>query len=388
MTFEYLITHEPQRDEPILSILRERLLVVMEDNLNDVEHEALARMVQTDFQRLQASAPDGALRSILSFKLVLPEETASIQEVVDEFTDALAAAPVLHVLKFEDPLLREELAARAEELFGVEMKLRRVLSIIYLHAYPDADPYELLKEEVEQPMSKAKPEKTAMKAAAENQLFHLTFGQYVNLNQRPAIKDFAALIKSQDTYEAFRAELMRQPVRHEDDASLLSSLKERMDAIERMRNCVAHNRRPTKGVKQSYLNALPLVHRDLDNYLYALSADWSDYLLASQPGGDIEEDYRGKEAIREALENAEWDEEDHSIRICDHDGEYHTVRSREELETLLCRVGEEVWCNSAMVIDGDYVGASDEAYWVSEALEEYEERLNAFFATASDADED
>ncbi|HRH99265.1 MAG TPA: hypothetical protein PLB55_25205, partial [Prosthecobacter sp.] len=222
MTFEYLITHEPQRDEPILSILRERLLVVLEDNLNDVEHEALARMVQTDFQRLQNSAPDGALRSILSFKLVLPEETASIQEVVDEFTDALAAAPILHVLKFEDPLLREELAARAEELFAVEMKLRRVLSIIYLHAYPDADPYELLKEEVEQPMSKAKPEKTAMKAAAENQLFHLTFGQYVNLNQRPAIKDFAALIKSQDTYEAFRAELMRQPVQHEDDASLLA----------------------------------------------------------------------------------------------------------------------------------------------------------------------
>jgi hypothetical protein len=196
--------------------------------------------------------------------------------VVDEFADALMADPIEHTVKCEDPLLRTELAARAEELFAIEMKLRRVLSIIYHHAYPDADPYDLLREETVQPMATAKPQNEQMKAAAENQFFHLTFGQYVGLNQRPAIKDLVALIRNEDTYETFRAELLRQPVEHEDDAGFLASLKERMDSIEKMRNAVAHNRRPSKKATNDYLNAFPLVNQALDDYLRALAADSRD----------------------------------------------------------------------------------------------------------------
>ena len=173
-------------------------------------------------------------------------------------------------------MLRAELAARAEELFALEMKLRRVLSIIYHHAYPDADPYDLLREETVQPMATAKPQKEQMKAAAENQFFHLTFGQYVGLNQRPAIKDLVALIRNEDTYETFRAELLRQPVEHEDDASFLTGLKERMDSIEKMRNAVAHNRRPSQKATNDYRNAFPLVNQALDDYLGALAADSHD----------------------------------------------------------------------------------------------------------------
>src|SRR5205807_2995927 len=38
---------------------------------------------------------------------------------------------------------------------------------------------------------------------------------------------------------AFRAELLRQPVEHEDDASFLAGLKARMDSIEKLRNGAA-----------------------------------------------------------------------------------------------------------------------------------------------------
>jgi hypothetical protein len=144
------------------------------------------------------------------------------------------------------------------------------------HAYPDADPYDLLREETVQPMATAKPQKEQMKAAAENQFFHLTFGQYVGLNQRPAIKDLVALIRNEDTYETFRAELLRQPVEHEDDASFLTGLKERMDSIEKMRNAVAHNRRPSQKATNDYRNAFALVNQALDDYLGALAADSHD----------------------------------------------------------------------------------------------------------------
>jgi hypothetical protein len=83
-----------------------------------------------------------------------------------------------------------------------------------------------------------------------------------------------ALIRNESTYEAFRAELLRQPVEHEDDASFLAGLRERMDSIEKMRNVVAHNRRPSQSATNDYLNALPLVNQALDDYLSALAADW------------------------------------------------------------------------------------------------------------------
>lgn len=275
MTFEFIIIHRPLEDEPILDILRERLREVLEANLNDVEGDVLAQMVQINFLRsLPANADRTPPRAVLGFSLELTEETASIREVVDEFADALMADPIEHTVKCEDPLLRAELATRAEEIFALEMKLRRVLSIIYHHACPNADPYELLQEETMQPM--AKPQKEQMKAAAENQFFHLTFGQYVSLNQRPAIKDLVSLIRNKDTYETFRAELLRQPVEHEDDASFLAGLKDRMDSIEKMRNAVAHNRRPPKKLTNDYLNAFNLVKQALDDYLSALAADSRD----------------------------------------------------------------------------------------------------------------
>ena len=133
-----------------------------------------------------------------------------------------------------------------------------------------------------------KPQKEQMKAVAENQFFHLTFGQYVGLNQRPAIKDLVSLIRNEATYEAFRDELLRQPVEHEDDAAFLAGLKERMDSIEKMRNAVAHNRRPPKKTTNDYLNALPLVNQALDDYLNALAADWRDSLGVGEANGVVE----------------------------------------------------------------------------------------------------
>jgi hypothetical protein len=273
MNFEFLIAYRKATDTEIEAVLAEVLAKVLEDNLNDFEPETVKGMIRLRHERAGEEADDDGNVSrhmLLGFALDLPEETAQMQTVVAEFASALAETPpILHAVKFEDPLLRARLARYAEEIFALEMKLRRVLTVIYLHANQGGEPYDLLRDESVQPMNKEKPMPDQMKAAAENQFFHLTFGQYIALNQRPEVKLPALLsvVRDAATYDAFREELDRAPIEHEDDAVLVAGLKERMDAIETMRNCVAHNRRPNRRAVENYDNARPLLDRMLDEYL-------------------------------------------------------------------------------------------------------------------------
>jgi hypothetical protein len=389
MTFEFVIVYQEEEGTPIRDVLVDRLGQVLTDNLNEFDFDTVDAMVRVNYERrawdeFGEVAPDDK-RALLGFTLELPDETAtaSIREVVDEFAAGLAAAPIEHAVKYEDPLLRTELAMRAAELFALEMKLRRVLSI-YLHAYPKADPYDLLTEECVQPMAKDKPQKEQMKAAAENQFFHLTFGQYVGLNQRPAIKDLVSLIRNEEAYESFRAELLRQPVEHEDDASFLAGLKERMDVIEKMRNAVAHNRCPPKKTTNDYLNALPLVNQALDDYLAALAIDWRD----SMDTGECIEDEKAQEAVDWALEHSKWDKTTKTITLYDADDDRirSTVSNREELEEHLRNVAEEAYYSHVPGDSSDVAGTCHADGYVQEALEPIEEELEAFFGDKEEAE--
>jgi hypothetical protein len=272
MTFEFLIAWRKAEGFDLVETLAEVLQEALEGNLNDAD--AVTDMIAINHERLgdEEAGPDGGMskHALTCFAVVLPDETASPEAVIVDFTSALQdTPPIFHAVKFEDPLLRAELAERADEIFRLEMKLRRVLSILYLHAYKKNEPFDLLVEETVQPLTKEKPEAGQMKAAGENQFFHLTFGQYVGLNKRPDFKlpALVDVIQSASDFDSFKAEVTRRPVENEDDSVLLAGLKERMDAIEKMRNCVAHNRRPTKTVTENYLNARPLLNELLDEYM-------------------------------------------------------------------------------------------------------------------------
>ena len=161
MTFEFVIVYQRQLGEmPLHFQLSERIAQVLAANLNEYDFETVERMVRINYIRGEPlAAGEGTpkpQRAICGFTLELPDEIASVQTVVDDFVDALQAESVEHVLKFEDPLLQAELATRARELYSLEMKLRRVISAIYLRAYEN-EPYNLLRDEEVKPMRPALP---------------------------------------------------------------------------------------------------------------------------------------------------------------------------------------------------------------------------------------
>ena len=279
MIFEFVMACWPTPETDIKAVLTAPLATALEEAQNDFSDSRVSDMVQIHSERVGAEVPadgqgTGSFASI-SFTVELPDETVSAAEVIDTYVDLLPKTPpIFHVVKFEDPLLRNELAERAAEMFQLEMKLRRVLTIIYLHAYHGEDPFNLLRDENEQPMAREKPTTEQMQAACENQFFHLTFGQYINLNKRPSINlaKVLEIVQSSEHYDALRAEILRVPVEDEEDADLLADLRTLMNAIEGMRNSVAHNRRPTRRIAESYPNARASLDERLNEYLKNLAS--------------------------------------------------------------------------------------------------------------------
>jgi hypothetical protein len=274
MMFEFLLSYRDTSSTEVRTILEEVLTRVLEDNFNEFSPDEVAQMIVFGHQRLGKEENDNAGNNyqniVLGFSLELPEETNEAQTVLDEFAQTLLdTISDSHLVKFEDSLLLADLTRWAEEIFHLEMKLRRVLTLIYLHADPGQDPYNLLKDEKEQPMAKDKPDSKQMKAAVDNQFFHLTFSQYVNLNTRPdpQLRELLTNIRNSANYDDLYTEINRKPIESEDDISFLAGLKNRMEAIEKMRNCVAHNRRPSSRIIENYENAHPLLNDLLDNYL-------------------------------------------------------------------------------------------------------------------------
>ena len=210
----------------------ELLSEALEANQYDLDDYALLDMVQvTHIRESYSESPEteAVHHTLVGFAVELDDVNLS-KTVIDNFAQSLAdSAPIYHAIKFEDPLLQGELAEFSVVMFELEMKLRRALSFLYLHAYPN-EPYNLLRKDRMKTMPPNIPQ-SEMQEAIENQFFHLTFGQYTHLNQRHAFgpKELFEAILESNTYDSLKAELLSAPIVHEDDVELLDDLRKLMD---------------------------------------------------------------------------------------------------------------------------------------------------------------
>ena len=93
----------------------------------------------------------------------------------------------------------------------------------------------------------------------------------MNNRQQPGLHEVLSMIRDLGQYDVLREELMRQPISDELDIDLLNELKALMNPIEQMRNCGAHNRRPSGEIRQNYSRTLSLLEQRLDEYLASLA---------------------------------------------------------------------------------------------------------------------
>lgn len=267
MTFEFLIVCNKEPENNIRKLIAESLTQASTDfdeSMVQVRHE---RTVDVNAD----SGNNG--NTIVGFTLDLPEY-ATLEQIGD-FTGGLLESPqVFHIVKFEDPLLHQYLVKRGDEIFALEMKLRRVLSLMYLNAYRLVGPFDLLRGDQVNPNQEGRDAEERMQQLSENHFFFMEFSEYARLNNTPnvGIANILSSIRLHDGYSGFRNEmeaLTRRPVEDVEDINLLSKLKDDrvMGTITRMRNCVAHNRHPTPDEIREYDRALPQAEDLLNEYL-------------------------------------------------------------------------------------------------------------------------
>ncbi len=264
MKVEFLIVCHPE--DLSEDSLRELLQQTLANNLDEKSLDELTDSIRFTHLRALANTNGGLPRVIRAFDLTLPEETTYPDRVIKEFADTLRESEdVDHILKFYDESLLEKHITHQRELFEFEMKLRKALSIVYLNSYGERF-YELLRDETIKPAGSST--ESEMLEAHENEFFHLLFSHYISLNKRRTInkvEDVLKIVQAADDFDKFKQEISRSPVQDEADSDFLASLKQRLNSVEQLRNCVAHNRTPLEKVLQDYSTA----QTELDDSLRA-----------------------------------------------------------------------------------------------------------------------
>jgi hypothetical protein len=275
MTIEFVVAHAVNNATASCAFVREALIQAFETEGLDDDPTEIERMVIPQHWRDEAELIDKegriSRRCVLGFSLELPDYLATNSDLLTEFIDSLRATPFeAHVVRFEDPLLFDQLQQWSAEIFALEMKLRRALTLIYLVAPTAGDPYDLLHEETVTTQTTRHPEQ--MEKAVENEFFHLLFSNYPSLNRRPEpkIEKLLKAIRTAEDFATLQNELKRTPIQKDTDLGLLADLLQYSKPIEDMRNCVAHYRRPSRQVLDSYNNANPRLNSMLDAFLALL----------------------------------------------------------------------------------------------------------------------
>ena len=144
MNFEFLFACQDDTETNMNQVLTESLVDALENAQDNFDEDTVDDMIQFSHEYHE----EGYTLIGFNVELELPDTFSHGESVIEDFVNTIRdKVPKSHVVKFEDPLLRKFLAERSAEIFDIEMKLRRVLSIIYLNAYQGEEPFRLLRDE-------------------------------------------------------------------------------------------------------------------------------------------------------------------------------------------------------------------------------------------------
>jgi len=214
------------------------------------------------------------------------------------------------VTKFQDSIVLDKGVKFHEEIYVIEMSLRAILT--YIVAYDErADITKLFKDFGGATMPDFK--KSKADEFYENEFFYTSFKLYGMFNTPKPLNanDTAKQLQLSSSFDDFRLFLDGRNIKTERHTNFLSSIKQFVEVIEKLRNAIMHNRAISTKVENSYIKSRDDLRPLLDGF-------WEN---EKTPIGvyKIWEKYAEQEA-RTILAKITWDAVNKSINLPELDG--------------------------------------------------------------------
>ncbi len=171
------------------------------------------------------------------------------------------------ILKFNDDVRLNEYLEIYKDIASIEMKIREIFSFIFYSKYDDKN-QDILEEFEVKIVNKEDVRKDDLEKKLENKFFYLTFSEYLKFDSPKDIptKDVLPLIINNNSYDLLRTYISSRGIIQTNHLSFLRNVKNLLDPIESVRNCVAHNRKIPKNQLDNYPDAKQKLLAFIDNF--------------------------------------------------------------------------------------------------------------------------
>ncbi|MGV8984319.1 hypothetical protein [Clostridium sp.] len=175
------------------------------------------------------------------------------------------------IYKFEDSRFIEIYKQLFEDIHKIEMRLREVMSFIFLTTYFDFGDF-LRDLKVGDITGKLGLTQDDLRNSFENEFFYISFKDYRNLLELKPIKELKgenveALIKDSTSFDDWRRRIRERGVRDEPYATFIESIKRDLESLEQFRNAIMHNRHFNISAKQEYEKSRDSILRKSKDFL-------------------------------------------------------------------------------------------------------------------------
>ncbi len=253
-----------------LDFINKNLLKASEENGKSIDKESIDNYSQLNYVKRLSNH-----RYLIGFNIFLdyPVSFEAIR-LFCEYLDDDEGCEFL--IKFRDQQLFDSLQIYYKEIFDIEMKLREILSFIFICTYEN-DCYSFL-EFQKQKLTPVYGKKVnegdvpaILKKKYQNEFFYLTFNQYRQLKLPDIVKsetliDLLADSKSFEELKKNIQNLGAMKSEKNEYLAFLNRISENLESIEALRNCVAHNREPTEEELDNYNMAKEKLEKELDEF--------------------------------------------------------------------------------------------------------------------------
>lgn len=255
-------------------ILEKTIKSVIENLYIDLQKEDIRNILS-----MQKQIKINKQEKITLFSLLIDLDTyPQFESYLDQFQEDFEIelkdnADLLYIFKFSDTLLKDRLTALYRRIFDLEMRLRDAITLIFV-LNNKKDYHDLLFEhdiklQIDKDLIKKKQER--YRNLLENDLFYILFSDYIKFStegnlKKNTLESLIQLISESSTISSLKKKLSQKGITDQKSLEFLLSIKEDLDSIEKMRNCIAHNRTPLEEERENFEKSIKELHSKLDDF--------------------------------------------------------------------------------------------------------------------------